>query len=108
MLQIPCPWCGRREESEFVCGGEAGAPRPTDPQALDDGAWTAWLWGRRNVKGRVRETWWHRAGCGRWFVVERDTRNDRILASRPIGSLERPSSEGSTDGGGPRSPGADR
>ncbi|MCS6779280.1 MAG: sarcosine oxidase subunit delta [Geminicoccaceae bacterium] len=108
MLLIPCPWCGRREESEFVCGGEAGAPRPGDPDAIEDTAWTAWLWGRRNVKGRVRETWWHRAGCGRWFLVERDTRDDRILASRPIAPPEHPSSERSTEAVGPRPSGDGR
>ena len=24
MLQINCPWCGMRAESEFTCGGEGG------------------------------------------------------------------------------------
>lgn len=100
MLQIPCPWCGRREESEFVCGGEAGAPRPADPDAIEDAAWTAWLWDRGNAKGPLRETWWHRIGCGRWFLVERDTRDDRILASRPIAHPGHLSSEGPADAPG--------
>lgn len=85
MLLIPCPWCGPREEVEFQCGGEAGAPRPADPAALDDAAWTTWLRGRRNRKGPHLETWWHQQGCGRWFLLARDTRDDRVLAAWPIG-----------------------
>lgn len=85
MLLIPCPFCGPREEVEMACGGEAGPPRPVDPGALDDAAWAARLWGRTNRKGPQIETWWHRAGCGRWFLLARDTRDDRVLASWPIG-----------------------
>jgi len=86
MLVIPCPFCGPREEVEFACGGEAGSPRPADPGALDDAAWTAWLWGRVNRKGPQVETWWPQAGCGRWFLVARDSRDDRVLATWPIGA----------------------
>lgn len=85
MLLIPCPWCGPREEIEMQCGGEAGAPRPVEPSALDEASWTAWLWSRRNRKGPQVEAWWHQAGCGRWFLVARDTRDDRVLAAWPIG-----------------------
>ncbi len=85
MLLIPCPWCGPREEIEFACGGESGPARPADPAALADAAWSAWLFERVNRKGRHLETWWHTAGCGRWFLVARDTRDDRVLASWPIG-----------------------
>ncbi len=86
MLLIPCPWCGPREEVEFTCGGEGGPARPTDPTALDDAAWSAWLFERVNRRGRHLETWWHAAGCGRWFLVARDTRDDRVLTSWPIGA----------------------
>ncbi len=90
MLLIHCPWCGPREEVEMQCGGEAGAPRPADPMLLDDVAWTTWLRGRRNRKGPQVEAWWHQAGCGRWFLLARDTRDDRVLGSWPIGAAPPP------------------
>lgn len=90
MLEIPCPWCGPRAEVEFACGGESGPPRPAEPGALDDAAWTARLWNRTNRKGPHVETWWHQAGCGRWFLLARDTSDDRVLASWPIGATPPP------------------
>lgn len=72
MLLISCPWCGFRDEVEFVAGGEADRVRPHDPAALDDAAWGEFLFMRRNTKGPQRERWNHAAGCRRWFVVARD------------------------------------
>ena len=72
MLLIPCPFCGQRNEEEFVSGGEV-RPRPDDPTALDDAAWAGHLFDRDNPKGKVREWWWHIRGCRLWFKVERDT-----------------------------------
>ena len=34
MLQIPCPYCGVRDEEEFRFGGESHVARPT-PEATD-------------------------------------------------------------------------
>lgn len=73
MLLLTCPHCGPRDEIEFSHGGEAGRSRPRHPDALDDGAWAAYLFMRVNPRGRRRERWRHSAGCGRWFEVERDT-----------------------------------
>lgn len=73
MLAIPCPWCGPRDETEFRYGGQAGIVTPADPDALDDRAWAAFLYVRDNPKGPFPERWFHRAGCRRWFAVERDT-----------------------------------
>jgi sarcosine oxidase subunit delta len=78
MLLIPCPWCGERSENEFVCGGEASIVRPADPESVDDGEWTRYLFERANARGRQRERWLHRHGCGRWFVIERDTASHEI------------------------------
>jgi heterotetrameric sarcosine oxidase delta subunit len=85
MLQIPCPWCGLRDETEFTWGGEAGIARPVDPAATPEQEWAAYLYLRENVKGPHREQWWHAAGCRRWFVVERDTLTYRIAGSWPPG-----------------------
>ncbi len=85
MLQIPCPWCGPREDAEFDFGGEADIQRPADPDALDDAAWADYLFMRVNRRGVQREQWVHTAGCRRWFVVERDTVTNEILQASTMG-----------------------
>ncbi len=77
MLLIPCPNCGPRAEIEFICGGEANE-RPPDPAALDSQAWSAFVFTRTNAKGMILERWWHVHGCGRWFIVSRDTSTNAI------------------------------
>ena len=42
MLMIPCPWCGPRDETEFVYGGPKGADRP-DPAQCTDEVWLDYL-----------------------------------------------------------------
>ncbi len=42
MMQIPCPWCGPREEIEFRCGGE-GVPLPAE---ASDAEWARVLFYR--------------------------------------------------------------
>ena len=81
MLQICCPWCGPRDESEFACGGEAHIKRPESPDALSDAEWADYLFMRKNPRGLHREQWNHAAGCRRWFNAIRDTatyRFDRV------------------------------
>ncbi len=78
MLVIPCPWCGDRHESEFVCAGEKRPPRPADPQACDPQDWIAYLCHRRNPRGPSLETWWHAKGCGLWFTLLRDTATHEV------------------------------
>ena len=46
MLLIPCPWCGPRDECEFVYGGEAHIKRPENPDALSDAEWADYLFMR--------------------------------------------------------------
>lgn len=85
MLVIPCPWCGPRPQNEFHYGGQAHVIRPCDPSAVDDAAWSAYLFLRSNPKGRHAERWRHLHGCGRFFNCLRDTVSDRILATYKIG-----------------------
>jgi sarcosine oxidase subunit delta len=73
MLQITCPWCGSRAESEFSCGGQAHIARPLDTDALSDAQWSNYLFMRKNPKGPHREQWHHTQGCRRWFNAERHT-----------------------------------
>ena len=87
MLLIPCPWCGPRNEVEFRYGGEAHIARPANPDALDDRAWTEYLFMRSNAKGVFAERWVHSAGCRRWFNLLRDTVSHRILIAYRIGEM---------------------
>ncbi|MGA9027054.1 MAG: sarcosine oxidase subunit delta [Steroidobacteraceae bacterium] len=78
MMHIPCPWCGARDENEFVCGGTSHLQRP----ALDvsDEVWGAYLFFRDNPKGVHLERWRHVHGCGQWFNAARNTLTHEILS----------------------------
>jgi sarcosine oxidase subunit delta len=78
MTRMTCPWCGPRDLADFAYGGEAARRRPADPRALDDAAWADYLFLSDNTRGRSREDWVHRHGCGRWFVVTRNSATDTI------------------------------
>lgn len=93
MLQIDCPWCGPRDESEFSYGGEAHIDRPKDPDALNDAQWADYLFMRRNPRGPHCEQWHHAHGCRRWFNVVRDTVSYRISAVYRIGERPPPGDE---------------
>ncbi len=85
---LPCPNCGARRVEEFSFGGEY-QNRPNG--AVSDAAWGHYLYGRRNVAGVQTEWWYHRLGCGRWFLAERDTRTNEVQRTywRSVGdSLE--------------------
>jgi len=88
MLLIDCPWCGKRDETEFSYGGEAHIARPTDTDTLSDDAWADYVFIRSNPKGVHRERWFHVHGCRRWFNLARHTVSHEILTIYKIG--ERP------------------
>ena len=78
MMQIPCPYCGLRNEDEFFCAGEASRKRPKNPDSLSDQEWTDYLYNSDNIKGWVRERWWHQKGCQRWFEIRRNNVTHQI------------------------------
>lgn len=80
MMLLNCPNCGPRNVQEFRYGGEYH-PRPADPAALEDRAWADYLYLRQNRLGVQREWWYHRAGCGLWFMAERHTKTNEVLAT---------------------------
>ena len=86
MMQIECPWCGGRDETEFHYGGEAHIARPEDPDALSDEAWADYLFMRANPKGVHAERWMHAQGCRRWFNVLRHTVSHEVVAVYPMGA----------------------
>ncbi len=85
MLQIACPHCGPRDETEFECGGENQLHRP----GLDvsDEGWADYLFFRRNPRGASKERWRHAFGCGSWFSVTRDTLTHEISCVRAIADM---------------------
>lgn len=78
MMQLLCPWCGARDEPEFVFGGTAHIARPV----LDasDQSWSEYLFFRENPKGVHHERWRHAYGCSQWFNVARHTVTHEILS----------------------------
>mgnify|MGYP001042023202 FL=1 len=85
MMQIPCPWCGLRDEEEFCWGGQAHVTRPADPAKTSDGDWAAYQFHRLNNKGEHLERWRHTFGCRQWFNLARDTVSHRIIAVYKMG-----------------------
>jgi heterotetrameric sarcosine oxidase delta subunit len=79
MMQIPCPWCGPREQNEFECGGQAHIKRPALPEAVSDRDWVNYLHVRENPIGVHHERWLHLHGCGQWFHIARDTVTHNIV-----------------------------
>ena len=89
MLQLPCPYCGPRDEREFSCGGEAHISRPLASNKISDAAFGEYLFLRDNPKGVFLERWRHASGCRRWFNVVRDTVSHDILEVYTMGSKPR-------------------
>ncbi len=84
MLLVPCPFCGNRNEDEFVCAGDADRVRPKDPATLSESQWTDYLYNNTNTKGWVRERWWHHKGCGQWFEINRNNVTHEIKSLSPV------------------------
>ena len=83
MLRIPYPYCGTRDEPEFVFGGPAHVARPAFE--VDDATWTSYLYSRENPVGIQFERWLHLYGCGRWFNAARNTLTHEILKTYGMG-----------------------
>lgn len=89
MLRIPCPYCGVRDFTEFVYGGDASRPFPdlADP---DIDLWTDFVMFRDNPRALHREYWLHSSGCGQWLQVERDTVTHVIESVTPARDVSWP------------------
>jgi heterotetrameric sarcosine oxidase delta subunit len=62
--------------NEFRYQGEVTRRPPPSPTLRE---LTDYVYFRDNVAGVQREWWYHRVGCGVWFVAERDTRTNTVL-----------------------------
>ena len=59
---LTCPNCGPRDVSEYRYGGQMLAANAAG-----------------NLPEPQRERWYHRLGCRRWLVAERDVRTNMVL-----------------------------
>lgn len=87
-MMIPCPYCGRRSNAEFVYHGDATVERPSIGD--DDAArqrWHDYVYLRDNPAGRHRELWYHAGGCRAWLVVSRDVATHEIHWVEPARAL---------------------
>lgn len=71
MLLVPCPHCGPRNMSDLRLIGES-VKRP-NPATATRAEWGAYLYLRDNIAGWQIETWYCRAGCRKYFKLERNT-----------------------------------
>ena len=78
MVLLECPNCGQRNVAEFRFGGEyKDRPQnPAEPGANE--AWSEYLYLVDNKLGVQTEWWYHRAGCGLWFLAERHTKSQVV------------------------------
>ncbi|SON56944.1 sarcosine oxidase, delta subunit family [Hartmannibacter diazotrophicus] len=79
-MRLPCPCCGLRDAAEFTYRGDASLQRPADDAG--EAAFSAYVYLRDNPAGTIRELWYHRAGCGMWLEVTRNTRSHEISGAR--------------------------
>ena len=79
MILLTCPNCGEaRNVAEFRFGGEY-IKRPQNPEdPASDAAWADYLYLKENKLGVQKEWWYHRAGCGTWFMAERHTKTQVV------------------------------
>ena len=80
MKLLDCPLNGKRNISEFVCGGDVAIS--PDPRTSSDAEWADHVFMHDNRAGVVRE-WWLHVPTAYWFIAERDTRTDEIVATYP-------------------------
>ncbi|AYG70868.1 MULTISPECIES: sarcosine oxidase subunit delta [unclassified Rhizobium] len=73
-----CPLNGPRNITEFQCHGEVH--HEVDPTSVSDKEWSDYLWMSNNTAGVVRE-WWCHTPSNYWFLAERNTVTDEILAT---------------------------
>ena len=80
-MRIKCPYCGERDAEEFGYLGAGDLARPDPSAAGAPEAFYDYVYLRDNPAGPMAELWYHRGGCRRWLVVERDTRSHAILSA---------------------------
>jgi len=73
---LKCPNCGLRSAYEFIFGGELKErPKVND----NDLKWINFVYLQDNPAGLRIEWIYHRYGCKRWFLAERDTLTNKVF-----------------------------
>ncbi len=80
MKLLVCPLNGPRPIAEFAYGG-AVRPMP-DPDLCSDAEWSDYVFNRAGSPG-IKHEWWCHIASGYWFIVERNTATDTIIATHP-------------------------
>jgi len=78
-VRIACPYCGERGNEEFSYLGDASPVRPNPAVVAAAEKFADYVYIRDNPRGRLRELWYHGAGCHSWLVVTRDTLTHEII-----------------------------
>ena len=52
MLEIKCPYCGKRSQNEFSYGGDATIKRPELGSEISDKDWDNFVYNRKNPRGK--------------------------------------------------------
>lgn len=78
MKIMTCPLNGPRNISEFSCFGPVHAA--FDPAQVSDAEWTHYLFHHENKAGVIRE-WWRHTPSNYFFIAERNTVTDEIVAT---------------------------
>jgi sarcosine oxidase, subunit delta len=78
MKLMTCPINGARVVAEFTYGGEFRTM--PDPASTSDAAWAEYVFNRDSVP-IVKREWWCHTPSGTWFIAERDTASDQVLAT---------------------------
>ncbi len=81
-MQIICPHCGPRAQSEFVYERTVDSVVTLDATS-DDAMET--LFTRNNPRGRDDEIWRHTYGCRAWIVMTRHRVTHEITVIRAAG-----------------------
>ncbi|MFT6581456.1 MAG: sarcosine oxidase subunit delta [Alphaproteobacteria bacterium] len=94
MLEITCPWCGARAQTEFSYTGDGAITRP-DLATENAKDYFEYVYLRDPRRGVQDEIWRHSAGCGQFLKVRRDTLTHKIHATgAPQDNLDNPAEQG--------------
>ncbi len=82
MMQISCPHCGARAQTEFVYERtvDSVVPLGSAPETAMKTLFT-----RSNPRGVDEEIWRHTYGCRAWMVLTRHRVTNEISAVRAVG-----------------------
>ena len=86
MLEIKCPYCGKRSQNEFAYGGDATIKRPKLNNEVSDEEWDNFVYFRKNPRGDHLELWQHISGCRQWFKAKRNTATHEIIETYELSS----------------------